>query len=148
MNVKQTLDLHKILKVLKDPEIFDRISEDGPTSDTWMPSMDEAIFLSDEEGIGVMIYHWVNSVTLECHVQVLAEHRSQAYEFGQKALEWAWQNTKATKIVAQIPEIYPSVIKFAYKNGFSFEGVNKLSHRKNGELHDQYYLGLIKPREV
>ena len=148
MKVERTLDLHKILKVLKDPEIFDRISEDGPTSDTWMPSMDEAIFLSDEDGIGVMIYHWINSVSLECHVQVLPEHRYKALEFGQAALNWAWENTEATKIVAQIPEIYPSVIKFAYKNGFSFEGVNKLSHKKNGSLHDQYYLGLIKPREV
>ena len=110
--------------------------------------MDEAIFLTDDENIGVMIYHWVNSVTLECHVQVLAGHRNKAHEFGRLALEWAWENTKATKIVAQIPEIYPSVVKFAYKNGFSFEGVNKLSHRKNGSLHDQYYLGLIKPREV
>jgi RimJ/RimL family protein N-acetyltransferase len=146
--ISETKDLDKIARVLKHPEIFDRISEDGPTLDTWMPNTDDALFVTDENNIGLMIYHWVNSVTIECHVQVLPKHRDQAHKFGQLVLEWAWDNTKATKIVAQIPEIYPSVIKFAYKNGFSFEGVNKLSYLKNGQLHDQYYLGLIKPCEV
>ena len=148
MIVERTDDIDKITRVLKHPEIFDRISEDGPSIEHWMPSVDEAIFLTDKDNIGVMILHWVNSVSLECHVQVLPEHRDGAFDFGQSALKWAWRNTKATKIVAQIPEIYPNVIRFAYKNGFSFEGVNKLSHMKNGTLHDQYYLGLIRPSEV
>jgi len=148
MIVERTTDLAKIVKVLKNPEIFERISEDGVYIDNWLPSLDDAIFLTDKENIGLMIYHEINSITIECHVQVLPEHRDKAMEFGKAVLEWAWENTKATKIVAQIPEIYPDVIKFAYKNGFSFEGVNKDSHLKNGVLHDQYYLGLIKPREV
>lgn len=148
MIVSQTTDLNKIIKVLKDPEIFDRISEDGPTSDTWLPSMDEAIFLSDAEGVGVVIYHAINSVTVEGHIQILSQHRDKAAEFSEQALQWLWDNTKFEKIIVQIPEIYPDVVKFVQKFGFSFEGVNKLSHRKNGRLHDQYYLGLIKPREV
>lgn len=148
MIVDRTTDLAKILRVLKHPEIFNRISEDGPTAEAWMPSISDAIYIADTDGIGLMIYHWQNKITLECHVQVLPEHRDKAYEFGQAALDWAWKNTKATKIVAQIPEFYPDVLKFAYKNGFSFEGVNKDSYLKNGKVHSQFYLGLIKPSEV
>jgi RimJ/RimL family protein N-acetyltransferase len=148
MIIERTTDLAKIIKVLKNPEIFERISEDGVSIDNWLPSLDDAIFLTDKENIGLMIYHEINSITIECHVQVLPEHRGKALEFGKSAIDWAWENTKATKIVAQIPEIYPDVIRFAYKNGFSFEGINKDSYLKNGKVHSQYYLGLIKPREV
>lgn len=148
MIIERTTDLAKIIKVMKNPEIFERISEDGVSIDNWLPSLDDAIFLTDKENIGLMIYHEINSITIECHVQVLPEHRGKALEFGKSAIDWAWKNTKATKIVAQIPEIYPNVIRFAYKNGFSFEGINKDSYLKNGKVYSQYYLGLIKPREV
>jgi len=143
--VSQTTNESKIIRVLKDPDIFNRISEDGPELESWMPHIDSAIFLTDDDNIGVMIYHWINGITLECHVQILPEHRDKALEFGEKALQWAWDNTKATKIVAQIPEIYPDVLKFAYKHGFSFEGVNHSSYLKNGKIHNQFYLGLIRP---
>jgi hypothetical protein len=145
MIIKPTKDVDKIINVLKEPSILDRISEDGFDVDVWMPDIKEAFFITDENNIGLMIYHWINGVTLECHVQVLPEFRQYAMEFGKKSLEWAWLNTKATKIVAQIPTIYQDVVRFAIKSGFIIEGVNQKSHLKNGVLNDQFYLGLIKP---
>lgn len=148
MMVSRTLDVTKINNVLKHPAIFDRISEDGVFFEVWQPDTKQAFYLTDDQNIGVMVYHWINGITLECHVQVLPEHREKAFEFGQKAIRWAWMNTEATKIVAQIPSLYPDVLRFAYKHGFSFEGNNKQSYRKNGNIYDQYYLGLIKPTGV
>lgn len=145
MRITQTHNPLDIIRILKHPDIIERISEDGVDIESWMPDIDQAYYLTDENNIGLMIYHWINGITLECHVQVLPEHRGLAHEFGRKALEWAWLNTKATKIVAQIPSIYPDVLRFAYKNGFSFEGTNRLSYLKNGHIFDQFYLGLIKP---
>lgn len=148
MMVSRTTDVEKINRVLKHPDIFERISEDGVNIKLWQPDINGAFYLTDDQNIGVMVYHWLNGITLECHVQVLPEHREKAFEFGQKALRWAWVNTEATKIVAQIPTIYIDVLRFAYKHGFSFEGNNKQSYKKHGRIYDQYYLGLIKPTGV
>lgn len=148
MIISQTHNPLDVIRVLKHPDIFERISEDGMSIKTWMPNLEEAFYLTDDNNIGIMIYHWINGVTLECHVQVLPEHRGLAHEFGRLSLSWAWENTKATKIVAQIPSIYPDVVRFAYKNGFTFEGTNRQSYLKHGKLFDQYYLGLIKPKGV
>lgn len=143
MILSRVYDKERIAEVLLDPEIFERIAEDGITaSDYQIP--DDAIYIMDGENKGLMIYHWVNSVTLECHVHVLKDFRRDAMEFGQKALQWAWDNTDAIKIVAQIPEIYPDVIKFAFKSGFDLEGLNEGSYLKGSRLYSQVYLGLCR----
>lgn len=143
MIVERVFDKERIAKVLKDPEIFSRIAEDGiVASDYCAP--DDAVYIMDEHDRGLMIYHQVNSITVECHVHVLKDHRADAYDFGQSAINWLWKNTESLKIVAQIPEIYPNVIKFALKNGFEIEGLNEGSYIKSGELYDQVYLGLMK----
>lgn len=148
MIISQTRNTEDINRVLKNPIIFERISEDGMNIEAWEPDTTDVIYLTDDSNAGIMIYHWINGITLECHVQVLPEYRELAHEFGRLSLKWAWDNTKATKIVAQIPSIYPDVVRFAYKNGFTFEGTNRQSYLKRGKIFDQYYLGLIKPREV
>jgi hypothetical protein len=135
--------------VLCHPEIYDRIAEDGmPNWEDYEPDIDGVMCVMDENKIGVMLYHWVNGITLECHIQILPEYRKEANKFCQLALEWVWDNTKATKIVAQIPELYPDVVKFAYKNGFQLEGMNESSYMKNGKIYSQMYLGLIRPEVI
>lgn len=143
MIVDQVFDKKRIYKVLKDSEIFSRIAEDGIDIEEY-EAPDDAIYIMNANDTGLMIYHWQNEVTLECHVHVLKEFRYDAVEFGKASLDWAWKNTNAVKIVAQIPEIYPDVLKFALKNKFEIEGINESSYVKNGELYDQVYVGLIK----
>jgi RimJ/RimL family protein N-acetyltransferase len=141
--ISRTYDLDVIKNVLFDSAIYDRISEDG--TDDYELTLGNSIFVTDENQIGIMIYHWLNNVTLECHVQILPDYRAYAFEFGQSVLKWAWDNTKALKIVAQIPTIYPDVIGFSLKNGFEREGINKKSYLKNGVLCCQEYFGLCRP---
>lgn len=97
------------------------------------------------ELIGCFLLEWQSSVTLECHVQVLPEYRKDyAEDFGRAVIDWTWANTDAQKLVAQIAFLYPNVKDFALKMGFVVEGFNRSSHRKHGEIHDQWYLGLVK----
>jgi hypothetical protein len=146
VKLTQTQDIDDIKSILCHPEIYDRIAEDGmPSVEEYEPELDGVICIMDEGKKGVMLFHWVNGITLECHVQVLPKYRNEAHKFGQLALEWMWDNTKATKVVAQIPELYPDVVKFAYNNGFQREGINESSYLKNGQIYSQVYLGLIRP---
>lgn len=145
MILKRTVETEKIKAVLCHPEIFDRIQEDGASSIDDFDPPDTAMYITDENNIGMMVYHWVNGITLECHVHVLPDYRSKAFEFGQLSIKWAWDNTKATKIVAQIPDLYPDVLKFAIKNGFVIEGLNSGSYMKRGKIYSQFYLGIKRP---
>ena len=51
---------------------------------------------------------------------------------------------KYQKLVAQVPVIYPNVIKFTEMAGFQQEGTNRASYRKNGALYDQIWLGITR----
>lgn len=143
--IKETTNKDEIKAIFCHPDIYSRLGEDGmPSPEEWEPPK-EAIYLIDNDLGGLMIYHWTTSVCLECHIHILPEHRDTGFEFGQKALMWAWECTKATKIVAQIPEIYPDVLKFALKNGFEIEGLNESSYQKNGNIIDQVNVGIKRP---
>ena len=149
MIIRRCLDVDLIRKIMTHPVIYEAISEDGaPWRDEYVPEMSGHWYLIgwvNDTPIGLMIYHPVNGVTMECHVHVLPEYREEyAHEFGQQVLTWAWNNLPVHKIVAQIPVIYPNVIAFAEKNGFIIEGVNRLSYMKHGQLHDQIYLGIAR----
>jgi len=130
--------------VLSHPDIFETVAEDNMDVIN-MP--DEHLYLCGyvPDLIGCFILHKLNGICADCHVQVLPEYRKQyAEEFGQKVIEWTWDNTQLQKLVAQIPFLYPNVRDFAVKMGFKVEGTNKASFMKDGMIHSQWYLGLIR----
>lgn len=129
-------------RVLMRPDIFATIAEDG--MEVW-EIFDGPIYLCGyaPDLIGCFILHQQNKATFECHVQVFPEFReAYAEDFGDMVIEWTWQNTKARKLVAQIPFLYENVKDFALARGFKVEGVNSDSYLKDGELSNQWYLGI------
>lgn len=145
MIIRRTFDPEEIKTIICDEWIYDRVSEDfTPEAHEFEPPVRrDHTYLVDEELNGLFILHPINSITQEVHVHVL--DREKAMEFGEAVINWAWSNMKFNKMVAQIPEIYPDVARFAEKNGFVKEGVNRQSYLKNGTIHDQYYYGLVRP---
>ena len=148
MIVDRCYDVDVVRAILAHPAIYDCIAEDGtPLREDFTLVLEGiacVIGIVGSEPIGVMIYHPINGITWECHVQVLPEYRKQhASEFFQKALDWAFA-MGAKKVVAQIPFLYPNVKGFALKHGFEIEGINRKSYLKNGQIHDQWYLGLVR----
>ncbi len=148
MLITRCYDCDVVRSILTHPAIYDRISEDGsPAREDYIPDMVSAAYIVGivgAEPIGVMIYHPINGVTWECHVQVLPEYRKDyADQFLQESVRWAW-DMGALKIVAQVPFLYSNVKDFGVRHGFVVEGVNRLSHMKNGQLYDQWYLGITR----
>ena len=144
MALRLKLNPEDAYEVLSRPDIFETISEDGVTD---VPMPDSVAYLCGyaPELVGCFIIRPLNRICMDVHVQVFPEHRKAwAEEFGRAVIEWTWENTSAQKMVAQIPCIYPNVKDFALKMGFNVEGKNKHSWRKNGEVHDQWYLGVVK----
>ena len=143
MVVNPVSDMEVVKSILCDEWIYDRISEDGtPSAEDYEPPTD-VLYLTDEALSGIMIFHPLNGSAHEMHIQMI--DKSKSMDFCQSCIKWFWNNSDAIKIIAQIPEIYPDVCRFAEKNGFVKEGVNRSSYRKNGEIYSQIYYGIIKP---
>jgi hypothetical protein len=147
MIISETKDTDKIKHIFCDPEIYERISDDSsPALEDFEPATpnDGIYYLTDENNIGLVFFHWKNGITLEGHIQILKEHRDQSMEFGKNALEWVWANTEALKIVVSIPELYRDVLKFVGKHDFVVEGISEKSYMKNSTLYSLIQLGLSR----
>ncbi len=146
----RTYDEQIIKSILFCPEIFKTIAEDGflkenfeldCIGDCWL------LMSNDDKTIGLYHLHPRNSVTLEIHAHVLPEHRKQhSKETGLAALQWIldYAPDHYQKVIAQIPVIYENVKKFTCSFGFVEEGLNRLSYIKNGEIVDQWLLGITR----
>ena len=141
MIVRTTKDYDLISRVMLDPWVLDRISEDGCSADDLVVE-DGAIYLTDDERSGLGIFHRVNVITCEFHIQML--DRSKAMEFGAACLSYIWDNTKLNKIIAQIPEMYPDVCRFTEKHGFKKEGRSEGAYLKNGKISSIMYYGKVR----
>ncbi len=149
MIVEETRNRELVERVLKHPEIYERITQDGAPKcedyQIYMPK--KAIFLSgseDGELVGVMIFDPLGPVCFDCHIHVLPEKRTRALVFAKSCFDWLWTHTAAIKITAQIATYFPDVLGFANKCGFVPEGINSRSFVKGGRIYDQIYLGLYR----
>lgn len=129
--------------VLCHPQIYDVISDDNtPTiKELNLPKNCEYIggFVKGEL-IAVMVYHKFRE-SIKCHVQVLPAHRADhAMKFGELSLSLKTGLT----VYADIPEIYPNVLKFA--KSFGFKIIDKIANTgtKNGKPFNSYLLRLDK----
>ena len=127
-------------------QMWDHVCEDGHSLDAFDPKPNENCWVSIED-IGMYNLHPHNSTTLEIHAFILPTKRKEHSKLtGQEILKWILDNApkQYQKIIAQVPSIYPNVKDFCIKNGFQVEGVNRLSHKKNGEIVDQWLLGITR----
>lgn len=127
-------------------KFWDVIAEDGIELEDAVIDTERVFWLmiqEDNQTLGMFSLIPSNDVTLEGHAHVLLEHRNKAKEIGLSAIKWMLDNVdkKYQKLNTQVPIIYPNVYHYTLKIGLKDEGLNKLSYRKNGELHDQHYVG-------
>lgn len=150
ITLKKAETIEEVEQILKDPEIFDRIAEDGHlTEDYEIPFDDHQCYMMlmlEEQAIGVWNLHPLNMVTLGIHCNIIKKYRKHKKEAGRLIVDWFVNDCpiQYQKLNAEIPVVYPEVYHFTKKFGFSDEGINRLSIVKNGELVDQYRLGLTR----
>lgn len=144
----------EVAQILKDPEIFERIAEDGQTLDNMQIPFDESqcymLIELEDVIIGVWCLYPVNSSTLNIHCQILKDYRQHAGEAAKLIVKWFAEESPSQyiKLSAEIPVIYPDVYFFTKKFGFLDEGINRQSISKNGSITDQWRLGLTRDEAV
>ena len=146
---KRLTDPVLINTTLKDPELFDRISESTQDPDDHELCVDDSIhwigkFYNDTL-IGISQIHHHNQSTGVIHINVLSPYRKDhGLMGGIMLLEYAILHCNYDKYIAEIPIVFPDVMGFAAKCGFIIEGVNRKSVRKGGILVDQIMYGITR----
>jgi len=124
---------------------WDATVDDGCTDkDLFFITLDRNVVWVRSDDDGVFMLHPHNSFTFEVHTLLLPSAKGRAVEIGKEALQWAWANTPAERIVTNVPEFNVPALRFAQKVGFKEYGFNQRSFKRNGEWYGQTLLGISK----
>jgi hypothetical protein len=132
--VRPTANLDDIKAVLSHPVIWDAITDDNsPSVEDFDFSFPGWLNIAGYEGgkpFALMQFHEHYDGS-KLHIQVLPEHRDKAREFADQALIFSHP-----PLYAEVPEIYPNVLRFAESFGFEKFITYHKRHLKNGSLCD------------
>ena len=155
MEIVRIKNAQYIQQFVQDSKLYERLSEDGavPAQD-WIPNLHLSIWLLAYELDGNEIDPWglfafvpETRIVWRFHPAIPSDKwgNKKNIEAGKLALQWVWKHSEARKLVGKAPALYPDLLKWAQRIGMSREGVQRKSYLKNGELHDQYYMGISRP---
>lgn len=146
MIVERTHDMRLVSEIMHHPAIWPHIHDDGVKE--YQPvDLDELYWLKvvDDETIGAFLVHPNNSVCYEVHTCILPDAwGNKAKKASQLLLKWVFENTVCMKLVTHVPAYNKLAKRFAKNAGMKEEGINRQSFLRNGELLDQYLLGITK----
>ena len=149
MRVQRTVNAELIKEVLSDQRLWSASTEDGtvPVEEFW-PDCEAKVWLalidSNDQIRGFLVGDVVSKAQVRVHIAIRSEYwgDKENVALGKLGLEW-YQEQGAKKIIATIPTEDTQVLRFAQRCGLKREGINKQSFLRNGEMLDQYYLGLV-----
>lgn len=125
-------------------KVWDEISEDD--APPYIPDLINEYWIVLIEGnktVGCFRCHQINGITWEGHIFILPEYRKDYSEkAGYAIYEWLLENLEFQKLIVKIPQKYQNVIKFIEKFGFTHEGTNRLSYRKDGKIWNMEHYGI------
>lgn len=157
--LKEIKDLELVRNILIEPEMWDRITEDGQNKDDFVIEPNPAfnfvgVFSNDEtlkqeKLIGLFFLHALNKTALQIHAHIIKKYRKKfAKEAGRQIISYFVNETEYQKLLAEIPVIYTNVYHYTKSFGFVDEGLNRKSFTKDGKIIDQFRLGLTRPEAV
>ena len=136
-----------IKSFVTESEVFDEISEDNFSREQWNPDMNSGWFVhtEDDEICGLWMAELRNGITIEIHPMILKKFRGKkAYKGAKEFFTWITKNTKYEKINAEIATCFPNAKMFAVQCGMKAEETIRQSFKKNGEIYDQWILGITR----
>lgn len=141
--MKRLNDPADVKRYVEHPEIYQAICN-GVPFDQFTPTIgseDHFIVTAPES----MFYlHPFCADVWQIHAHVHPDYRCHAVEAANAALIYGFHQLSALKVVALIPEVFPSVIGFAKKCGLSEHGYIPDSYLNNSKLVGQFLLGISR----
>lgn len=140
----KTYNVDVIKSVVLNDVIWDAVSEDGHEKSGFIPNFSTGTYYEILDGptlLGLFVTEHINSVTQRVHPMVLPEYRNRSKEICREIIQMWCSSTDYSKLIAEIPECYKGVIKFAMQMGLKPEGIRTASYMKKGDIIDVYLFG-------
>ncbi len=140
----KTYNVDIIKSVVLNDVIWESSSEDHQQKSDFIPNLSTSTYYEILDGnilLGLLAMDHVNSVTQRVHPMILPEHRAKSKDICRTMIQMWCNSTDYSKIIAEIPECYKGVIKFAGQMGLQPEGIRTASYMKNGDIIDEYLFG-------
>ena len=149
ININENPNLDIVKKVLTDNSVWDGSSEDGQSIQDFNPIESDRIkylwIEYNKNTIGVFVLFTESSSAIQAHIAILKGFRFLAMKCVMALFCFFLELPDCfQKLNAQIPSYNNGCIRLALASGFKQEGVNRMSIKKNGSLHDQIILGLTR----
>ena len=149
MIAERTHDIKLISSVALHPDMVNDMLEDGQSIADCSFNTDNDCYLSvkdREEVIAVYILKPLSKTVIDIHPMVIPAKRRYGNESIKSVFDWILSNCSKSvnKVVAQFPSTRKNIERFAMCNGFTKEGINRLSFMKNNELIDQTMVGITR----
>lgn len=145
----KTISPIEAIKLMSDPELFERISDDNCKSPDFNISFGDSDVIygcfHNGELSGVVNYTPESSVTVDVHCNFVESKRDYALELVKMTVVDLFKTYKSiSKVNACVPVCYPDVIGFCFKFGLITEGIDRKSILKGGKLLDRMRLGATR----
>ena len=154
MKIVRTNNPDLIAKFMTQPKLYERMREDtSPNPASWRPNLLLSTWLmvyeeheNEVKVVGIFAFVPETELIYRFHPAIAPEFwgKPQSLAAGKLAVNWLWKHTNAKKIVGKVPIIYKDLLKWGQRLGFAREGIQRRSFLRNGELLDQYYMGISK----
>ena len=94
--------------------------------------------------VGVFIGNMIGKKTSDVHIGFPLINRKKAFDFAIDYINEVFTKTEIERIETEIPLLFPDVIRFTEKCGFTKEGIKRKNYYKNGKMHDSQTMGILR----
>jgi RimJ/RimL family protein N-acetyltransferase len=149
MILERTKDLELIKTFMMQPDIYKYASEDNAVTSPEFTESGHEIWLlaiEDNKAIGIVNSHLENGTAAWFHPYIMRSHKDKYLALVNLFLKWFDQffPVEIQKLNAYIPTYARKAYEIAMRAGFKDEGLNRMSHLKNGKLWDRHLVGMIR----
>jgi hypothetical protein len=140
-------DMTLVKELITRPDVWGRAGY-GLDSETFTPFNDGvSVWMKYEENgeiKGLILTHSDTSVSVKIHPYIISGEKGIGRNMINDFHKWVIDHTGVKKINVTIQGDNRDTYNMAKKTGFIDEGVNRASYMKDGELLDQWNLGITR----
>lgn len=147
MTIEPTQDYQLVIDTITSDEIWDLAAGDGMEKELFIPRIDPFsmwLLAKTDKICGIILVEIENAAAIRIHPY--SYDKGKWFYMMKAFFRWFMENSseQLQKINAKTPVYNSGARKLLLKLGFKDEGTDRLSFLKNGELFDQYILGITK----
>lgn len=148
----RTRDVGLIRRIVTEPRNWEAVRFDGmPPREKWQPEMHDliiylALLSKTGEALGLFALMPRTPVAYNVHVNMLKGALGELARDAMKEMfAWMWANTKATRLIGEIPEYNKLALKFAMRAGMRSCGFQPHMWQRDGKSYAAILCGISRP---